>query len=273
MSTERQSEWRLAYGSLDAPVVVEVRLPEALPVLNTIFPEDRAAAGDLPAGLVVERSGSDFELRQPGVGTWRDRDLWALLSRLELVIAGELVKNSGKRGIHAAGLVSPRGATLLSGPGGSGKSSLTAALALRGWPVLGDDVVLLGAGWVHPFRRLLKIEEPARTLLGLPEGKAALKVWHEASFYEPGTLGSEWAGPARVHAVVFPRRSAGSSPRLTPVNTAANLGRMLSGLVMVDRVEPEAFEEVASVVECARVFDLVYDETTLAADLLVAAFT
>jgi hypothetical protein len=48
-------------------------------------------------------------------------------------------------GIHAAGLASPDGALLLAGEGGSGKTTLAAALVADGWDYLSDDAVLLKA--------------------------------------------------------------------------------------------------------------------------------
>lgn len=70
--------------------------------------------------------------------------------------------------VHAAGVVAQDGrAWLLTGDSGCGKSTLTYALARRGWPVLGDDGVVLeyGAhgpiahGWREPLRVSIELAE------------------------------------------------------------------------------------------------------------------
>ncbi|MCU0231116.1 MAG: hypothetical protein MUC67_07025 [Acidobacteria bacterium] len=58
--------------------------------------------------------------------------------------------------LHGASLVGPDGrATLISAPGGHGKTTLTLALASRGWGVLSDDYspLELRTGLVHPYPR------------------------------------------------------------------------------------------------------------------------
>lgn len=263
---------RIGFGRSGHPFIVETHVGEAEDVVRCLFPADQAEAPEGPPDLVLIRRSDEYALHRPGTGTWTAEDLPGLLAKLEMVLAEALLRASHGTGVHAAGVVSPTGAVLFSGVGGAGKSSLTAALATRGWPVLGDDIVLLAHGRVHPFRRLVKVEEPARTLLGLPAGRAPLSIWSDASFYAPEALGSRWAEPSPVAAVVFPHREEGRTPALTPLQPAASLGRLLSGLVLVDRVEVAAFDEVIAAVGDARVFDLAYGETVAAAELLVAEF-
>lgn len=70
--------------------------------------------------------------------------------------------------VHAAGIIAPGGrAWLLTGESGCGKSTLTYALARRGWPVLGDDGVVLergpegpiAHGWREPMRVSIELAE------------------------------------------------------------------------------------------------------------------
>lgn len=84
--------------------------------------------------------------------------------RRELARAGAILRlRSRKRyHLHASGAVDPRGrAWLFTGPTGSGKSTMAYALARAGWPVLGDDGVIVEVsegggvrayGWREPLR-------------------------------------------------------------------------------------------------------------------------
>jgi len=135
------------------------------------------------------------------------------------------------------------------------------------------DVVLLDrAGHAHAFRRLLKVEEPARTLLGLPEGAGALReAWPGAWFYRPRDLGSTWADAAPVRWAVLPRRAAGARAALVPARAAEIVPAMVAGLVLRERVDRGAFETVVTALEGAACFELRYGATSEGADALLAA--
>lgn len=92
--------------------------------------------------------------------------------RAELARTGALLRlrARGLYHVHAAAVVAPDGgAIVFAGPSGAGKSTLAYALARRGWPVLGDDGVLLSSGvevcataWREPLQvsRALASEFP-----------------------------------------------------------------------------------------------------------------
>ncbi|MGH7647581.1 MAG: hypothetical protein ACREND_05655, partial [Gemmatimonadaceae bacterium] len=67
-------------------------------------------------------------------------------TRYQLARVGAMLKlrERNRYHVHAAGVVAPDGrAWILTGESGNGKSTLTYALARRGWPVLGDDGIVL----------------------------------------------------------------------------------------------------------------------------------
>ena len=47
--------------------------------------------------------------------------------------------------LHAGSVLTPEGAVILVGPSGRGKSTLTASLHVQGYPLLGDDAILVSA--------------------------------------------------------------------------------------------------------------------------------
>lgn len=261
----------VSFATSRGSVTVAVDVPRALPVVEALFPDDRTRRHAAPL-LTLRAEGRGYALEAPG-GAWRTEELSPLLVQLELSVAEELVRRSGRIGLHAGGVVVGDGAALIPGDGGTGKSSLVAALAARGCPVLGDDVVLLDAsGRAHAFRRLLKVEEPARTLLGLPAPSGPLAdAWPEAAFYRPHALGSRWAEPAPVTHVVLPRRGGGASATLRAVRAGEALPGVVAGLVLRDRVDPAAFEAVVAALQCAACLELSYDATSDGAETLLAS--
>ena len=263
---------RLSYATRSAPVVVSVEPRAAIPVASALFPDDRASdpGGEPFLTLVADDGG--FALHGPG-GTWRSSGLDALLVRLELSLAEELVRRSGLAGVHAGGVVVGGGTVLLPGTGGTGKSTLTVALAQRGTPVLGDDVVLLDPdARAHAFRRLLKVEGPARALLGLPSAAGPLSTaWPDATFVRPHDVGSAWAEPAPVRVVVLPRRMEIGHTELLRARASDVLAELVAGLVLSPRVAAGTFEMVAEVVASAVCWELRYATAPLGADALVCA--
>lgn len=263
---------RVAYASASGPVVVEVAHEGAAEVALALFPDDRADDPGIDPYLTLRSDGDGFLLANP-VGAWRSPTVEPLLVQMELALAEELVRRAGHPGFHAAGVVLGGGAVLFPGTGGTGKSSITVALARMGCPVLGDDVVILDpSGTVHPFRRLLKVEEPARTLLGLPEATGPLAgAWPDATFYRPAELGGRWADPVPVRAVVLLQRGIPGPPLLEPARASAVLPELISGLVLSPKVDTEAFDAVVAALASADCRTLRYDATRDAAEALVAS--
>lgn len=249
--------------------MVDVAAPEARAVVDAFFPDHRVEGDDTQPRFVLARDGDGYRIRTEG-GAWEAPDLPAILTRLELILAETLVVERGLTGVHAAGVALGGGAVLFAGGGGSGKSSLTAGFAVGGRAVFGDDVVFLEKGRVHSFRRLIKVEEPVRSLLGLPAPAGVLsKLWEEASLYHPSELGSRWAEPAELRAVVLPARSGGP-PLLRPIAPAGALLEMMSGIVMRARLDAADFDLVADAVERVPCYALTFEETSAAVALVAS---
>jgi hypothetical protein len=86
-------------------------------------------------------------------------------------VLGLLLIQRGLLVLHGAAVASSRGAVLLLGGNGSGKSSLAAELCRRGYRLLTDDVVAIESpAGAHP-----------RALTGVP----LIKLWREAADLAP----------------------------------------------------------------------------------------
>lgn len=252
------------------PIRTDVAVPGALEAVRALFPQGPAEAPGAPPDFALVETDEGF-LIEVDRGAWTAPHLSGALTRLELLVAEEMVRRSGLPALHAGGVTLDAGALLVAGPSGSGKSSLTAGLAARGLPVMGDDAVLLGLdGTVHPLRRRLKVAEPARTLLGLPAPSGPLaRLWPDSAFYDPADLGSRWSDPAPVRAVVLPTRVSEGVPSLRRIEPAVALGELLGHVLLRERVSPEAFDAAAEALGAARCYRLDYDAAPAAVETLV----
>ena len=72
----------------------------------------------------------------------------------------------GYEALHASAVSSPQGAVLVLAPSGTGKTALALALARGGWPLISDDILVLGRDadgvHAHPGTPHLNVERPAR---------------------------------------------------------------------------------------------------------------
>ena len=126
-----------------------------------------------------------------------------------------------------AGAVARRGAAvLLPNVSGAGKTTLTLALAARGWLPLTDDVCPIveedGELVAVGCRRSCHLRMPS------PELLASLGVAVEGPlgglsyYYRP----RRWGRPAPVKAILFPRYSQDAPTTLLPLNQAECLGQL-----------------------------------------------
>lgn len=72
----------------------------------------------------------------------------------------------GYEALHASAVSSPGGAVLVLAPSGTGKTALALALAHGGWPLISDDILVLGCHadgvYAHPGTPHLNVNRPGR---------------------------------------------------------------------------------------------------------------
>ena len=127
--------------------------------------------------------------------------------------------------IHAASLERNGQVLILPAPPGSGKSTLCAALALRGWRLLSDELTLLDplSLHAHALARPINLKNESIALLrnfepGMswgPEVYATTRgqVTH---LRPPADSVARMLETAPARWIVFPRYQAGAAPLLTP---------------------------------------------------------
>jgi hypothetical protein len=204
------------------------------------------ASSDEDAGLIVWRipeqrwirfrfaDGTAFTLDEDGTEVWAT---WPPALSLEDTttyllgpIAGFVLRIRGVASMHASVVVIDGEAVALVGAPGAGKSTTAAAFALRGHPVLTDDLAPMveedGRFIVQPsYPRLRLWPESAEMLLGSRDALPRLTPTWDKLYLPLGVEGQVYQDRPMALAAIYllgPRESAPTAPRAeAPPATAA----------------------------------------------------
>lgn len=224
-----------------------------------------------PPDIAVRRLRDGFELvTAAGEATETFHRLPDLLARVEFLLTEALLGHGAAAlHLHAAGVVTSRGAVLLLGGSGAGKSSVATALSLLRAPALGDDVVTVRPdGRVAPFHRLFKVDrallpglgiEPAATPFFDPAGTTA--------WFDPAPYGGWADSPAPVHLVALLHRVPGGPTTAVPLAPARTLQVIAASRVSPNggTLAPPALDALAAIAESARGIRLAFSSSSDAA--------
>ena len=192
------------------------------------------------------------------------------LAELEITLTGLLLRACrGYAHLHAAGAVVGGRAVLALGGAGGGKSSLALCWAAGGFPVLGDDVVLLtGTSHVLPFKRMFKVSPAVLEAAGIDP--ATTPFWYPGipeAWYGPEG-GPGWAEEGCVAAIAEVRHRPGSRLCVEETTRAEGLNMLLHSLMPTGLDARACFEATARVAEGARVFRVLFGSAVDAASEL-----
>ncbi len=273
-----QPDRHVAAFSLRPGHTVIVSVPaEFEAALLCLFPDDKSSIPDREPDLTLLQVAGGFQLHDPS-GPMADPvdSRGEGLGQVEFMLAEYLVSGDPERRVlHAGGAKVDGRAVLLSGHGGSGKSTLTAALAMQGLPVFGDDVVLVEpeTGIISPVRRLLKVMEEPRAALGIPrKGTPLDEIWPEAIYLHPSDLGSRWAEPATLRLLAFPAWSGDPAGEATmrPLAGGASMQRLLFQLLLIERHGIAEVELIAQLLDDAETLEMSWGDGHLGARALLS---
>jgi hypothetical protein len=192
-------------------------------------------------------------------------------TRRELARAGAILRlrQRHRYHIHAAGVVDPAGrAWLFTGQTGSGKSTLAYALARQGWPILGDDGVIVEVASVgvvaHRWR------EPLRVSMTLSDAFPELAEASGATRMLPGDprqraeVQVEGARSAPVAALIWVEQGAtdGITP-LTPADALIELVRQSAWVLIADGGSPAHLAALRQIAVHVPSFRLVHSPAQL----------
>ena len=168
MSTRGHAAWGFCFRfESDDPLLTEVvgRLYRDLPAADEVTHVMRAVSGSIVGGFRVTIETVGGTVDECGEGRQRSSVLelifWEVNRRALASMAQRTV-------LHAAVMAGAGGAIALCGASHSGKSTLAAAAALRGWRHLSDDMGLVDvdAVTIAPYSRPLMLRPGGREVLG-----------------------------------------------------------------------------------------------------------
>lgn len=171
--------------------------------------------------------------------------------------------------IHAASLERGGLAVILPAPPGSGKSTLCAALALRGWRLLSDELTLIDPVTIdaHALARPINLKNASIDLI---RAFAQDSVWGPETYdtakgrvthlRPPADAVFRMGESARPRWIVFPRYVAGCEPLLTPRGKAQTFIHFAQNAFNYSTLGRRGFEITGQLVEQCTCYDFSYSK-------------
>jgi hypothetical protein len=155
-------------------------------------------------------------------------------------VMGFVLRKRHVTSLHASCVAIGGHAVALCGNAGFGKSTTAAALALRGYPVLAEDIVPLdeSTGTIHAvpgYPRVCLWPAAVAKLLGSPEALPELTaVWGKRYLALDGARARFWPGKLPLGIVYFfgPRTDAADAPRVEELSPREALLQMVQNTYM-----------------------------------------
>ena len=171
--------------------------------------------------------------------------------------------------IHAAVVERHGLALVLPAPPGSGKSTLCAGLAFRGWRLLSDELTLIRpeSGEIVALARPISLKNESIAVIRDFAPQAVMGDPTEGSskgtivLVKPPTDSIDLIDmTARPRWIVFPRYQAGAALQLTPRPRAAAFIELGQNAMNYNVLGEDGFEAMANLVEGCDVADFVYSD-------------
>ena len=169
--------------------------------------------------------------------------------------------------IHAAVLERGGLAVILPAPPGSGKSTLCAALAARGWRLLSDELTLvrLADARIAPLPRPISLKNASIELirafapeLVLSRAVADTNKGTVAHVKPPGDSVARAGDSARAAWIIFPQYQAGAAATLEPLAAGRAFMQVAANAFNYSLLAEAGFEALGQLIEGSRSYQFRY---------------
>jgi HprK-related kinase A len=169
--------------------------------------------------------------------------------------------------LHAGAVECAGRAIVLPAMPGSGKSTLTAALARSGFRLLSDEFGVLGLddGRLHPLLRPIALKNASIGVIRALSPDA--RIGPEFPKTRKGTVAhlapdaqscARRHEPAEPALVLFPRYDPAAAPELTPVKRSRAFSRVALNSFNYELLGPDGFDAVAALIERCPCWQITY---------------
>lgn len=239
--------------------------------------EDDAAA---PERFLLDtaRPAGPFELRLDGDVLVSSRNAAGPLAHLLHQINLRAIEHSGHLTLlHAAAACAPCGPVLFPAAMESGKSTLVASLALRGWPYVTDEIATLRpTGDLVPYPRAISLDPGSWALFPELEPEVDPRITelvpNQWQVSVPTTGGTVATSPGTPAAVVIPSYAPGEPTRLEPITGLDGLRHLLAAAFRLEHDPERDLRVLAALVTRARCYRLAVSNLEQAGHLLESEF-
>jgi energy-coupling factor transporter ATP-binding protein EcfA2 len=150
--------------------------------------------------------------------------------------------------IHGGAVTTSTGHSVFVGEKGAGKTTLLVHLAALGWPVTGDEHMIVEGDGGIPRPRSLRIKPGTLPYLTPPARALILdsprtEDWHGSSVYavEPSAFGREWIiGSRPIRHIFLLRANHGGRSSVRPLTSVRALELLLPNVVLPETQRPRA---------------------------------
>jgi hypothetical protein len=182
--------------------------------------------------------------------------------------------------VHAGTLTTDDGHVVFVGEKGAGKTTLLVHLASLGWPVTGDEHIIIDGKMAIPRPRSLRVKSGTLPFL---DGRAAEIVrgspstfeWHGSLIYavEPTAFGKAWViRPRPIRHIVILRSNHGARSKMRELNGDAGLELMLPHATLPETGKPIALAWLKSAATSAKCWELWTGRLEDSRDIIYRAF-